>query len=120
MRFLVDNAISPDVAALLVAAGHDAVHVRDRDMAQAEDEQVVELAITEQRIIVSADTDFGALLILSQKQQPSVILFRRGSPRRPAKQAELLIANLPALADDLAHGAIVVFRGDRIRVRRLT
>jgi predicted nuclease of predicted toxin-antitoxin system len=89
-------------------------------VADAEDERVFEVARSEGRVIISADTDFGGLLMLGRQRQPSVILFRHGSPRRPAEQAELLIANLPHLEDDLAHGAISVFRGDRIRVRRLT
>lgn len=120
MKFLVDNAVSPEVAVLLREAGHDAVHVRDLGMAEAEDERVLEVARSEGRVILSADTDFGTLLILRQEKEPSVILFRHGSPRRPADQAGLLLTNLPNLTDDLARGAIIVFRGDRIRVRRLS
>jgi predicted nuclease of predicted toxin-antitoxin system len=78
------------------------------------------LAAAEARVIVSADTDFGAMLMLRKAPRPSVILFRPGSPRRPAHQAESLLANLPGIAEDLTHGAIAVFRGDRIRVRRLS
>jgi predicted nuclease of predicted toxin-antitoxin system len=120
VKFLIDNAVSPEVAVRLRAAGHDAVHVRDRGMGDAEDEQVIALAAAEARVIVSADTDFGALLMLRKAQRPSVILFRHGSPRKPAHQVESLLANLPAISEDLTHGAIAVFRHDRIRVRRLS
>ena len=120
MKFLIDNAVSPDVAEQLRAAGHDAVHVRDRGMAEAEDDAIITLAAEEDRIIVSADMDFGALLVLRNATRPSVILFRRGAPRRPAEQAKILLANLSGITDDLSRGAIVVFRRDRIRIRRLS
>ena len=119
MKFLVDNAVSPDVAELLRTAGHDAVHVLDRDMGDADDQHVINLAVAEGRVIVSADTDFGTLLVLQKMQLPSVILLRHGVPRRPSEQAAVLLANLQSVAADLAKGAIVTFRRDRIRVRRL-
>ncbi|HEY3157449.1 MAG TPA: DUF5615 family PIN-like protein [Vicinamibacterales bacterium] len=120
MKFLVDNAISPHVGAVLRAAGHDAVHVRERGLAAATDVEVMNLAVIEERVVVSADTDFGSLLVLQNASRPSVIMFRHGAPRRPSDQAALLLANFATIADDLARGAIVVFRGDRIRIRRLS
>jgi len=62
MRFLVDNALSPVLAALLTQAGHDALHVRTIELHRAEDAVIFERAATDDRIVVSADTDFGALL----------------------------------------------------------
>jgi predicted nuclease of predicted toxin-antitoxin system len=119
MKFLIDNALSPEVAALLTAAGHDAVHVRSLKLHTVKDEVVFEAAIDRERVVVSADTDFGTMLTMRQQTRPSVILLRHGVPRRPTEQAALLLANLSAIAADLEAGAIVVFRGDRIRVRRL-
>jgi predicted nuclease of predicted toxin-antitoxin system len=120
MKFLIDNALSPELAKLLEAATHDAVHVRDRNLEKASDEEIFEAASAEYRIIVSADTDFGTILTFRRQRLPSVIIFRHPSPRRPEMQAQLLLENLASFSEDLTQGAIVVLRQDRIRVRRLT
>lgn len=74
MRFLVDNALSPRLAEQLTTAGHDAVRVRNYGLQAAADEEIFERTDTEDRALVSADTDFATLLATRAAGRPSVVL----------------------------------------------
>jgi len=119
LKFIVDNALSPRVALGLREAGHEAVHVRDLGMATAEDDEIFEFAAREERVVVSADADFGTLLALRQEARPSVVLFRCTTQRRPDEQVQLLLTNLPGTQAALESGAVVVLEDSRIRIREL-
>ncbi|MCG3133330.1 MAG: hypothetical protein HMLKMBBP_00475 [Planctomycetes bacterium] len=119
MKFLNDNPLDPKLARLLAADGHDAVHVAELGLAHAADDDVFARAAAEDRVLVSADTDFGTLLALTRSTRPSVLLFRRGTPRSGAAAASLLRRVLPEVAPAFASGAIVVIDQGRTRVRRL-
>lgn len=119
MRFLVDNALSPRVASALRTAGHDAVHVGALGLAGSDDEAVFRTARESRRILVSADTDFGAILAMHGATTPSLIIFRHGAEYQPKRQVRRILDTLPDVEENLASGAVVVIEPSRTRVRPL-
>jgi len=119
VKFLVDNSLSPRLSTGLSEAGHDAIHVREIGLAAAADEVIFDHASRENRILIAADTDFGTILTQRREDKLSVILFRRGTERRPEQQLSLLLTNLTLLQDHLEIGSIIVIEQQRIRVRPL-
>jgi len=119
VKFLVDNALPPRLSVLLREAGFDAVHVRDYEMQAASDDLILERARQEHRVVVSADTDFGALLAAQNLNRPSFILLREADLVSAEDYADRLVPNLAILKPDLDKGCVVVFRAGRIRIRNL-
>ena len=119
MRFLVDANVSPRVALLLADAGHDAVAVRDVGLTAAPDDEILDRALADDRVIVSHDTDFGTLLAARRQVKPSFILVRSSDPLTADDVAGLILANLDSVSEELDAGAIVTFARGRLRVRRL-
>jgi len=119
VRLLLDQNLSVQIAGRLRAAGHDAVHVRERGLERAEDDVILQLAAAEKRTLISEDTDFGALLAEAGQAAPSFVLIRSADPLTPDDQADLLLANLGAVSEDLEKGCVVVLGRGRLRVRPL-
>ena len=82
MKLLVDMMLSTNVVQGLRNAGHDAVHVREYGMQRALDEEILARAASEQRTLISADMDFGFLLVSRRHPSPS--------PTRCAHQAKIV------------------------------
>lgn len=77
MRLLLDQNLSRDLPALLAGAAFDVADTRSLDMQRWTDEAITDYAAAEDRVIVSADTDFGAILAARQSAKPSFVLLRR-------------------------------------------
>ena len=100
MNFVVDANLSARLAVLLQVAGHDAVHVRDIGLRAASDDEIIDYAISTDRMVISHDTDFGTLLAYRQLSKPSFILIRSSDPIDVDDQARLAVANLDAMSDN--------------------
>ena len=118
MRFLIDECLPARMAELLRAAGHDCTHVYELGLGGQPDEQIMATADRENRILISADTDFGELLANAPVLAPSVILLRR-TDKQARSLTAVVLANLGQVTDDLAAGALIVISDTRIRARRL-
>jgi predicted nuclease of predicted toxin-antitoxin system len=119
VRFLIDNPLSPDVAAELGGLGHDAVHVRSFGWQRRSDEEIFDLAARERRVIVSADTDFGQILANRRARSPSVVLLRDGTERVPSKQPPPIDRWTTLHEGALLAGAVLIVEHGRCRVRPL-
>ena len=64
MKFLVDECTGTSVVACLRDEGHDAVAVVEV-MPEADDEEILDRAVAEGRIVVTNDKDFGELVYRS-------------------------------------------------------
>lgn len=118
LKFLVDEALSPRTVVHLQSLGHDAIHMRERLPLASPDSDIVALAQREGRIIVTADLDYGHLLIASASTPPSAIILRLDEHTLTLVN-QLLTEHLPRIATPLSEGALVVIEEDDVRIRRL-
>jgi predicted nuclease of predicted toxin-antitoxin system len=81
MKFLLDMAIPPGMAGWLRERGHNTVHAAEIGLAR--DQDLLGRAVTEKRVVITADTDFPHLLALSRATTPGVVLFRGGTYTSP-------------------------------------
>lgn len=114
MRFLADENLPRDIVEALRGAGHDVAWIR-ADSPERDDEQVLERARTEQRVLVTADTDFGEIIFRLRQSPSGVILLRLSGT--PQDQAELVSAVIPTRDDWIDRFTVVTDR--RVRVRPL-
>lgn len=77
MKILIDEGLPRRAAMMLRERGVDAVHVTDILNAAIADAVILEEARTSERVVVTLDADFHALLAVNGWSSPSVIRIRR-------------------------------------------
>lgn len=117
-RLLLDQGLPRSTSALLTRAGWDVSHVADIGMSSAGDIEILQRARLEDRVCVTLDADFHALLAISGEAKPSVIRIRREGLDAPALVI-LLEVLWSRIEGAVVAGAMVTVTARSFRIRRL-
>ncbi len=115
MKFLLDANMKKSVGTFLESSGHSVRYLAGTEDRGLPDDQVLKLAFTENRILITNDKDFGDLIYRQHHPHCGVILFRltqatdEGYIRR-------LLSILQSPEKDIVNRYIVI-TDDHIRVR---
>jgi predicted nuclease of predicted toxin-antitoxin system len=114
MRFLLDESAEVRIATFLANNGHD-VKVVQRDFAVGlSDDEILRLALAEDRIVITNDRDFGDLVYRDGAHHRGVVYFRFPLD----STADQKIASLATLLASRPHdlGKFVVLSPGGIRI----
>lgn len=84
MRFVVDECTGPAVAKWLKAGGHYVFSVFDNAKG-IPDEEVLAIALAEERILITNDKDFGEMIFPERLDHRGVIFLRLADERSVGK-----------------------------------
>jgi predicted nuclease of predicted toxin-antitoxin system len=113
MKVLLDTCVWGGATQDLSQAGHDVVWAGawDRDPG---DEEILSIALTQGRVLVTLDKDFGELTVLRGQPHSGIVRLVDLPARR---QGWVCLEVLDRYSRELQAGAIVTVEPGRVRVR---
>lgn len=107
MRFLADECCDFAAVRVLRAQGHDVLAVGEFQN-RTVDRELLELALSDDRILLTEDKDFGWLVFAARRDSPGVILLRFPASARSSLAGAIL--KLVTEHAAVLPGAFVVLR----------
>ncbi|MBK8399524.1 DUF5615 family PIN-like protein [Propionivibrio sp.] len=116
IKLLLDENFPAPAGHCLEASGLNVLAVSDACPGW-KDEEVLSLAVAEQRWIITIDRDYGGLVFHKSLPAPPAIVLLRESHYRPTEPADWVLSLLAQ--PDVYFGRFVVFTRDKVRVRAM-
>ena len=115
---LLDQGLPRTACKILKEKGWDVVHTGDIGLSRASDNEIVEYAKSTNRVIITLDSDFHAIIAVANESKPSVIRIRQEGLKGPALAA-IIEKIWPSIIENLKSGAMISVTEKSIRIRKI-
>lgn len=106
MKFIVDAQLPPSWARILSSKGYDTLHTTELEKGNlTSDLEIIELALKEDRVVISKDIDF--LHSFLANNQPRKLVFVKLGNLRIREMNDYLTANFSTILLALNEGSLV-------------
>jgi len=106
VRFIVDAQLPPALARWLLEAGHEARHVEEIGLREAEDWPIWRHAFENKAVLLTKDEDF-AIRVRQSQSGPVVVWLRIGNCSNRALQV-WFAPLLPGILDEIERGGRII------------
>lgn len=117
MEFLLDENVPVSIKKVINTLGHKALTLHDFDMLGIQNGEVAKLALNENVIIITLDSDFLRLKKTLQKKRR--IIYIKIHPRDPKKIRDIINNNLKNIIPKLKSPCILTITEDNVILEKL-
>ncbi|MEM7514989.1 MAG: DUF5615 family PIN-like protein [Bacteroidota bacterium] len=116
MKFLADEGVESMMVKAIRDQGYDITYIVEMERGIS-DEEVLKLATTENRILITRDKDFGELAFFKKKLHSGIILNRLAG-LHISRKIEILLNVLNTHEKEL-YGSFTVIQPGTVRIRKV-
>jgi len=116
MHFLTDENIYPPMVTMLRELGHDVFDVKEQQLFGIQDEQVMEMAREQNRMLITLDKGFSNILLHPPGTHPGMIVLRVWR-LTITKATEILRQFIESTSEDQLTGKLAIVEPARVRFR---
>ena len=116
MQFKIDENLPIEIAELLTTAGHDAKTVNDQQLQGVSDHILIDRCKSEQRVLVTLDTDFSDIRAYPPEEFSGIIVLR---VRIQAKHHVVKVFRgiIPLISREPLMQRLWIIEENRVRIR---
>lgn len=115
MDFKLDENLGPSIKSLFVEYGHDCATTREEGLGGADDPVILTAAVSEWRVLVTNDHDFGNVLVYPPEDTAGIVVLNPPGRVSLRLLRGLVVALLDALSREDVRRKLWIVEPGRIR-----